>query len=150
MKKSTIVEIISALFILLFVYTSLNKFMEVNTLKRVLIDYPLIGKFHNLIAYGLPVIEVIVSLLLFIPKTRKAGLYGSLILMSSFTLYLVYMLSFTTKLPCTCGGMLQKMSWPQHLAFNIVCVILALAGIWLSRKQPSQRKEAETSNVVFT
>lgn len=148
-KRKTIVEIISALFILLFVYTGINKFISANSLQIVLKDYPLIGGMPELIAWGLPVVELSVALLLFIPRTRLKGLYCSLLLMSAFTLYLIYMLTVTTKLPCTCGGMLQKLTWNQHLFFNISCVLLSIAGIYLKKHNPAETQTL-SENIVFT
>lgn len=121
--------IVSALFILLFVYTGISKLQNWSTLSFVLKSYPLIGDYASLVATGLPVTELVVSALLFIPRTRRIGLWASLVLMSLFTVYLVYMLLFTPKLPCTCGGLLEKLSWPQHLLFNLFCILLALVGI---------------------
>ena len=135
LKRNKIIEVISALFILLFVYTATSKLIWVDDLKDVLVKYPLIGKFSNLVAWGLPIVELFVALLLFIPATRLKGLFASLILMSSFTLYLIYMLLFTPSLPCTCGGMLQKLSWPQHLVLNVIYIILSLVAIRLIKKR---------------
>lgn len=135
MNRSKIVEVISVLYILLFVYTATSKLIWVNDLKTVLVKYPLIGNFSNTIAWGLPIVELIVSLLLLIPATRLKGLYAALVLMSGFTLYLIYMLSFAENLPCTCGGMLQKLSWPQHLILNVIFIILSLLGIRLMKKR---------------
>ena len=149
-KRNTIVEVIAALFILLFMYTAINKFIAFDSLKIVLQKYPLIGNFPVLVAWGLPLVETIVALLLFLPRTRLYGLYASLILMASFTIYLAYMLLFTPKLPCTCGGLLQKLSWPQHLVFNIIFFSLALWGILLQRKQQVLQPYAEIAPVVFT
>jgi putative oxidoreductase len=101
MKRNKIVEVISALFILLFVYTATSKLIWINDLKDVLVKYPLIGNFSNLVAWGLPIVELFVALLLFIPATRLKGFFASLILMTGFTLYLIYMLLFTPNLPCT-------------------------------------------------
>jgi putative oxidoreductase len=150
LKPATIIDIISALFILLFVYTAINKFMAMNTLKFVLKDYPLIGGMPTLFAWTLPITELIVTLWLFIPRFRLLGLYSSLALMTAFTLYLSYMLTFTTKLPCTCGGMLQKLSWPQHLMFNIFFIALATIAIKLYRKRGKQKEETEITPIAFT
>jgi putative oxidoreductase len=149
-KRTTIVEVISALFILLFVYTAINKFLVLKDLKYVLKDFPLIGSFPQVITWGLPISESIIALLLFIPRTKLSGLYGSLVMMTAFTFYLGYMLVFTPKLPCTCGGMLQKLSWPQHLIFNIVFVFLAIVSILLYKKQQVTREITETPLVIFT
>jgi hypothetical protein len=149
-KRAMIVEVISALFILLFVYTAINKFLALNDLKYVLKHFPLIGGFPQVIAWGLPISESIIALLLFIPRTKLSGLYGSLAMMTAFTFYLGYMLVSTPKLPCTCGGMLQKLSWPQHLIFNIFFVLLAIVAIRLYKKQLVTREIKETPLVIFT
>lgn len=130
----TWIEIISALFILLFVYTGISKFQEIDSLEYALRDYPFIGNYSIFISWALPSIELLVAALLLIPRLRLMGLYGSLVLMSSFTLYLIIMFSFTNASPCTCGGMLQKLSWPQHLIFNVIMVILSIIGIRLFMK----------------
>jgi uncharacterized membrane protein YphA (DoxX/SURF4 family) len=150
MKRSLVIEIISALFILLFVYTGINKLYSIHALKFVLKKYPLIGSISPIVAWGLPIIELVVAILLFLPRFRKIGLYGALALMTMFTFYLTYLLAFTSKMPCTCGGMLQKLSWPQHLFFNLFFIVLALIGIWINRGKHKQNSKAELSPAVFT
>lgn len=134
MKRSTIVEIISALLILLFVYTSSSKLLAIQSFQVVLSTSPLIGENAKYLAWGIPVVEIFVSLLLVIPYTRLYGLYFSVGLMSVFTAYILYMLIFTPKLPCSCGGVIAKLSWPHHLIFNIVFTLLAMLGAWFGKK----------------
>jgi hypothetical protein len=135
MKRKTTVEVISALFILLFVYTAFNKFWGMDALQIVLKDYPLIGSISSIVAWGLPITETIIASLLFFPRTRLLGLYSSFTIMSLFTLYVIYMLIFAPHMPCTCGGMLQKLTWPQHLVFNLIFVALSIAGIRLLKRE---------------
>lgn len=149
-KMTKIVEVISALFIFLFIYTAINKIISVNDLKFVLKKYPLIGSFSDIVAWALPITELIVALFLFIPRTRLLGLYSSLVLMTGFTLYLIYMLSFSSNLPCTCGGMLQKLSWPQHLVFNLIFVILSIVGIVIERRKNKIPLDQQHAPIVFT
>ncbi len=134
-NKKIIVEIISALFILLFVYTAVSKLSEFEGFKYVLKDSPLIGTYNEIVAWTLPVSELIIATLLFFPKTRLIGLYSSLVIMTVFTLYLAYMIMFTPDKPCNCGGVLKQMSWNQHLVFNIFFTSLAGLGIWLQKKK---------------
>jgi hypothetical protein len=148
-RNQLVVEIISGLFILLFVYTGVNKLIAIDTLKFVLSKYPLIQKFPVLVAWALPMIELLVAALLFFPKTKLIGLYSSLILVIGFTCYLSYMLLFTSKLPCTCGGMLQKLTWPQHLGLNIFFIVLSLIGISL-KKGNTKKEKLEDTQIVFT
>lgn len=122
---------ISAIFIFLFVYTAVSKMYAYTLFEQTLEGTPLIGATSTYIAVLLPITELFVSLLLFIPRTRKWGLYSTFALMTVFTLYIGYMIIFTTHRPCTCGGVIEKMTWAQHLAFNIVFTLLALAGVLL-------------------
>ena len=135
MKRSTIVEIIAALFILLFVYTATSKLFAFNQFQYTLGRSPLIGKMAPAVAWGLPIVELLIALLLFIPRTRKWGLWSSFVIMILFTGYLTYMIYFTPDRPCSCGGVLKQMTWRQHLVFNIGFTLLALLGIWLQRRQ---------------
>jgi uncharacterized membrane protein YphA (DoxX/SURF4 family) len=151
MKRSTIVEIISALFILLFVYTGIKKIQAFDDLKFVLKDYPLIGGLGNTIAWALPTIELLVALLLFIPRFRKIGIYSSLVLMTGFTLYSISLITFAPHLPCTCGGMLQQLSWTQHLIFNIAFILLAIIAIRLQHKNTKINLQASAkSRIAYT
>ena len=135
MSRKLIAEIIGGLFILLFLYTALSKLSEIAVFRLVLRSSPLISGYANSISLLIPASEILISVLLFIPGSRRLGLYASFVLMLVFTLYLAYMITFTPELPCSCGGVISKMSWKQHLLFNIAFTLLALAGIWLNRER---------------
>lgn len=150
MRRKLAIEIISSLFILLFVYTAFSKLLDYTSFKHVLSSLPLIGANAAITSLALPITEGLVSVLLFIPRTRLWGLCGSLTLMTVFTLYLAYLIYYTPNLPCSCGGVLKQMTWNQHLIFNIFFLLLSLAGIGLQRKQMRKGKERESLPVVFT
>jgi hypothetical protein len=69
---------------------------------------------------------------LFFSTTRKYGLVTSTILMAIFTIYISYMLLFTSNLPCSCGGVLKQLNWSQHLVFNVIFLLLSIMALWLS------------------
>lgn len=133
-------EVIAGIFILLFVYTALSKLMDLNTFKSVLSKSPLIGSRAAFVAWSIPISELIIAALLFLPSTRKLGLVASLGLLLLFTLYIAYMLVFTPQLPCSCGGVLQTMDWDTHLAFNIGALIIGFAGWKLEEKEHLRAK----------
>jgi len=137
MKKKTIVEIIALLFVVLFLYTGISKLMDYDITKEQIALSPLLAPIASWTVIALPVTEIIVSVILFIPRTRIKGLYASLALMVAFTGYVVYILSYNDQLPCTCGGVLQSLSWKQHLLFNAAFIVLALTGIVLGRQTPT-------------
>jgi hypothetical protein len=35
--------------------------------------------------------------------------------------------------PCSCGGILEEMSWNQHMAFNITFIAIAVIAIFISQ-----------------
>jgi putative oxidoreductase len=129
-----ITDILSALFILLFVYTAITKLGSHESFKVVLSQSPLIGTSSNILSFFLPGVELIIAILLFIPSMRLWGFAGSLFLMLSFTFYITYMIFFTPHLPCSCGGVLAQMTWKQHLLFNIFFTALAVVGLMVSLK----------------
>jgi hypothetical protein len=55
--------------------------------------------------------------------------------MVMFTTYIIAITQFSDYIPCSCGGILQKMNWNQHLVFNIVFTGFSLAGILLEKQQ---------------
>lgn len=134
-KKSLIPEIISSLFLLLFVYTATTKLMEHESFRAVLSQSPLIGSKANVLSWVIPILELITSSLLFIPSFRKWGFAGAFILMATFTSYITYMIFFTKNLPCSCGGVISRMTWSQHLIFNIFFTALAAFAWGLALKK---------------
>jgi hypothetical protein len=141
-KKSVfIADIISALLLILFLYTSLSKLADYQVFKNVLAASPLLKPFAGIIGWLLPVAEILIVGLLFIPAIRLKGLYASLILISLFTLYLIYMITFTPELPCNCGGVLKFLSWPQHVFFNLFFILLSYIGIALYKGNKNRRSD---------
>jgi hypothetical protein len=133
-KTNYTLQIICSLFIFLFVYSALSKFHEFDAFKAVLGRSPVIGSKNEILAWSLPLIELMVAIILFIPGTRRIGLYSSFFLMSIFTVYVGYLILFIPNLPCSCGGIIKQMSWKQHLVFNIFFTSLAGAAIIIETK----------------
>jgi hypothetical protein len=133
--KNISLNLIAALFIFLFTYTAISKLTEHDLFRNTLSKSPLIGSYAGFVSIVLPITELIVAALLFFPKTKLAGFISSLSLMFMFTGYLAWLLLFTKNLPCSCGGVLQQLSWLQHLWFNIFFTVLAGLGIYLHRRK---------------
>jgi uncharacterized membrane protein YphA (DoxX/SURF4 family) len=136
MLRKAVLETISLLFILLFVYTAASKFLDYENFRAVIGQSPLLTPFAPVLAIVVPVAEVVIALLLTIPRYRRAGLYASFAIMMLFTTYITVLLIFAMKVPCSCGGVISRMSWTQHLYFNIFFTLLALLGMWLHTRQP--------------
>jgi uncharacterized membrane protein YphA (DoxX/SURF4 family) len=140
MKRSTIIEAIIFLYVTLFLYTGISKLIDLEQFKETIVDSPILAPVAATIALGLPLLELAVTLLLIIPRWRLKGLYVSLNLMIIFTGYVMALLIFDEKLPCSCGGILQQLSWPQHLVFNGMFVLLAAWAIKLQKKEKKEHQ----------
>ena len=141
MKKYIIIaDLISAALLMLFLYTGVLKIMDHTTFELVLSGSPLLQSSSSFIAWALPAMELIICILLFISFTRITGLYISLLLLITFTLYLGYMLWFTPDRPCNCGGVLSTLSWTRHILFNLVFIFLSVTGLVLYKKHKEAMK----------
>jgi len=152
MKRNLVIEIISSLLILLFVYTGVSKLLDFSNFHLQLSKSPFITAFADPVAWTIPAGELLVALALIFKRTRLLGLYASLFLMTMFTAYIYAMLHYSYDLPCSCGGIISKMSWTQHLWFNAGFVILCISGILLqsSRQNLPEVKSEELPPVVYT
>jgi hypothetical protein len=135
MKIPAIINFIATLFIFLFTYTAVNKLVSFASFRYNLSHSPWIGSYSSCIAVLIPFLELAIVVLLFIPKTKLAGLYASLCLMGIFSLYIGYALVSGSKLPCSCGGIIQRLSWQQHFWVNLVLTFMAVLAIHLSKIQ---------------
>ena len=152
MKRNFFIELICSLLVLLFVYTGVAKMMDFSTFHLQLGKSPFITKYADAVAWTLPAGELVVALLLFFNKTRLLGLYASLFLMTMFTAYIYAMLNYSYDLPCSCGGIIAKMTWTQHLWFNAGFVALSIIGILLQTyklRHPEAKKIEELPPVVY-
>lgn len=129
-----LVEIVALLFTILFLYTGISKIIDYSIFKIQLADSPLFKNIANEIAIILPISEFVVCILLLRPLWRLKGLYASLILMLVFSGYIIYILTVNQNLPCSCGGIIELLSWKGHLIFNGIMIILALISIILSKR----------------
>jgi putative oxidoreductase len=135
-KRQIALEAIASLLILLFLYASISKFLDFQRFTGEMNNQPLPNSWTPFLVWALPSLEIIIALVLILEKTRMIGLIGALILMTVFTLYTaVILLHFFAYVPCSCGGVIRKLSWPQHLVFNLFFVGLSVIGIILQRKR---------------
>lgn len=134
-------------FALLFIYASISKVLDFENFQVQLAQSPLLSAYAGFISYAVIIVEIIVAVLVCIKDTRLIGLYLSLAIMVSFTVYIYLILNFSDFVPCSCGGILEKLGWTEHLIFNIVCVLFAFVGINILEQQ---RKQKPYKAIVFS
>src|SRR5690606_7448173 len=119
-------------FILLFLWfhTALDKFADLWTFEVNLGRQPLPEWSITPLTYAVPVVEMAIGILLFFPKTRRLGFWGSAVLMAIFTLYVALGLAQVLgHLPCSCSKIISSLSWRAHLWLNIALLLLSVVGV---------------------
>lgn len=136
-KRQVLLECISALLILLFVYASLSKFLDFKTFYKEMDNQPLPNSWTPVLVWVIPCTEVAISVSLIFERTRLLGFYSSLVLMGLFTIYTGIVLAhFFPYVPCSCGGVIKRLTWTQHLILNLFYVGISIVGVVLqSRKR---------------
>lgn len=140
-KKEIIITFIRYLCIFLFVYTAYAKLADHERFYKGLTNVHLISGYALVITYAVPLAEILVSILLIIPKTIKVGLITFGIMMTAFTVYIISALIWEPKLPCHCGGAIEKLSWRQHIWFNLAFIILTIIALRLLNISKSFKKQ---------
>ena len=128
--KTLVVEVICYLYILLFIYAAVSKLTDFQNFRLQIAQSPLLTAYAGFVAVTVLIMEFLISLLLAVPKLKLLGLYAAFMLMTMFSIYIVIILNYSPYIPCSCGGILEDMSWREHLRFNIAFVALATAAIY--------------------
>lgn len=134
-------EITVALLIILFLHTAISKFLDFKGFVYELNNQPFPNSFTPFLACFIPIMELIIVGCLLFERTRFLGLYGSLILMSAFTIYTcLVLLEVFDYVPCSCGGVVSYLNWTQHFFFNLFFVVITSIAI-VFNKDKSLRLE---------
>lgn len=136
---SFFVPITCYLYILLFVYASISKLLDFENFRVQLAQSPLLSAYAGLVAPSVILVELFIVLLLCLKGTRLIGLYGSFFLMVAFTVYIYLILNYSDFIPCSCGGIIEKLGWTEHLIFNSFFVTLALVAVVILEKGKGTR-----------
>jgi len=138
MKTNYIQTTVVILLCILFIYAGIFKAMDYPLFLSDLSKSPLLVKYDKtLLAPAILGTEFLIVILLSFTLTRKTGLFLSFFVMLLFTLYLSTLYFFYTNIPCSCGGILGKMSYPTHIIFNAVFTLMAATAILVSVKKPA-------------
>jgi hypothetical protein len=129
-------ECISALLILLFLYASVSKFLDFKTFIKEMNNQPLPNSWTPFLVWFIPCSEILLSVALIFERTRLLGLYGSLVLMGLFTIYAILILAHVFPyVPCSCGGVIKRLTWQQHLVLNLFFDAISIVGVIAQRKK---------------
>ena len=136
MKTNTLLDLIAALLILLYVYTAASKWMDFEQFKVQMYGQALPVWLAHLLIFTLPGTELLTAILLFFGRTRLAGCYLSAVLLLMFTGYVALaVFHFFDHVPCACGGVISALGWKMHLIFNLFFLLLTILAIKLHNRE---------------
>lgn len=127
--RKIVPPVVSFFFILLFIYASASKIFDFENFQVQLAQSPLLSAYAGFVSYAVIILELVIVGLLCFHLTRLWGLFSSFAIMVAFTVYIFLILNYSDFVPCSCGGILEKMGWTEHLIFNIACVVAAALAI---------------------
>jgi hypothetical protein len=132
--------VVAYFFVLLFCYASISKILDFENFQVQLGQSPLLSAYAGFISYAVIAAELFIAVLLCIRTLRLIGLYLALGIMVSFTVYIYLILNYSDFVPCSCGGILEKLGWTEHMVFNIICVLIALMSIYIIENSIGRNK----------
>jgi putative oxidoreductase len=138
MKYRLLPRTIVALLILLWIYAAFSKLLNYELSRSQMLSQIFPAKISEVLIWLVPATELLTAALLLFRQTIRAGLYVSLYLLATFTFYIGFIMTgLFGRIPCSCGGVLQEMTWIQHLFFNLFFMALTLVAIiYSSKDQP--------------
>lgn len=130
MKQNIFIEIFCFLLILLFVYAGISKFIDYKDFISDLNNQPFPNSWTLILSWLLPSSEIIIAISLFFNSTLTKGLLASILLMGAFTIYTaLVLLRVFPYVPCSCGGVIDKLSWEEHFIFNLFFLFISIAAL---------------------
>ncbi|QEM09112.1 MauE/DoxX family redox-associated membrane protein [Mucilaginibacter rubeus] len=143
MKKELLYELVTALLILLFLYTGLSKLLDFQNFEVAMRFQHLPGWITFPLTYTLPLAEIVVAALMIPDQSRLTGIYIFLGMMTAFSLYAgAALIHLFPRAPCACGGALRSLNWEQHFVLNLLFTVLAVAAIryYRAKQMNTQQK----------
>lgn len=109
----------------------MTKWLDLAGFRIALLKIPYLPlEWLNFVSIVLPGVELLTGVLLFIPVTRFSGRLLGFFLLTLFTLHLIILHWTTATVPCSCGGILESLTFPQHLVLNCILIGCLMFAEW--------------------
>jgi hypothetical protein len=139
-KPAMVVEILSYLFIVLFVYAALRKFLDLAMFSKELTRLRFLKQSSKGIIITISTIEIIVAILLAITRTRLLGLFCTFSLFVLYTIYLLFLLEYTKVIPPHFGEIIDYVTLPEYLFGNIILSYLGFITLNIQLRLKNNRR----------
>ena len=122
--------------IFFFTYSALGKLLDPESFQTVIKNIPLIGQSStvSIIGYLTPFAELIVALLIAIPRSRYVGLLAAASVLLLFTSFIVYILFLNPDSSCSCTKPISILTRGQQLYVNGGFILLLFFTLIIRKK----------------
>lgn len=147
LMQKNVLLLCCVLLVVLFVYTGVAKLADLSSFRNDLNGQVFPPGWVRGLVYLLPALEILVAISICFDRSRLLGLWAASVLMFLFTLYAALVLAGVFKrIPCSCGGVIRRLSWQQHFWFNTCFLAVSIVSIKLCiHTNRGNRKPAEKS-----
>lgn len=124
----------SILLLVLWTYTGFDKMIRWEASRKSFHNQTFPAELAEVLAYTIPIVELLIALLLLFSVTRWWGYLSSILLLTIFTTYvgLIWVGAFP-RVPCNCAGVLESLGWAEHFVLNLICIGIAIWGFRIER-----------------
>ncbi|QBR13543.1 MauE/DoxX family redox-associated membrane protein [Sphingobacterium sp. CZ-2] len=123
---------------LIYLYSGMDKLLGLEEFRTQLKGVPIVRGIAPVIAPALPILELCLSsiLLFAFGRYERIGLWCSVVLMGTFTIYItIMMVTGMHHSQCSCSGLIGSLNWTEHLIFNLVLVGLGISALAMESKR---------------
>ncbi|MEB2782176.1 DoxX family membrane protein [Algoriphagus sp. C2-6-M1] len=137
------IHLCSFLLMVMLVYTGLDKLISWDESRKAFHNQTFPAELAEVLAYAVPISELLIALLLLFSVTRWWGFLSSILLLTVFTTYvgLIWVEAFP-RVPCNCAGLLQSLGWAEHFMLNLLFISLGIFGLY---QNPTKKPKADAS-----
>lgn len=128
--KSYYFEVIEYMVLFIFLFSVVDKIINFSEFHVRFARIEIISQYKLwYFSVGIIGMEILGITLFLIDKFRLLGLYVFFSLLFIFSIHLFQIISNNAD-ACSCGGIFDFISLPQHLLVNIICLVLLIFSIW--------------------
>ena len=137
LKFNTLV-LISSMYVnfIIYFYSGIDKLLNFNQFVNNFSKSPFSPQLYLVELCAVIIfLEIGFSALLFFEKTKRISLIGFGIISLLFSLYISLMIFYSPYLPCSCGGIIDLLSWNQHLMLTVFLTVISFYSSFLIKNE---------------
>jgi hypothetical protein len=146
--KAFTLQVLTYLFICLWMYVISKKVFLFADFQRAMIDQPFKDNYGIILSYLVPVLQIGTGIFFLFTKTRSYGFWSTIALMCVFSMYIILVLLKTWGfVPCACT-LEFKLGWIGHLWLNGILITVCTAALLLEQNIKRSIKAVTASDGI--